>query len=548
MIRLVFVCISTIIFFTACQKQTNELKAIYKNLPFEMAELADVEFPNNSVNLVDFEAVGDGMFDNTDAFAKAIAAISKKGGGKVIVPMGHWVTGPIIFKDNINLHLEKGALITFSKNKDKYPIIETSFEGFDTRRCLSPIYGKNLKNIAITGEGILDGSGEVWRMVKKSKLTSGAWKELINSGGIVSEDGEAWYPSESYMKALPLILDLNVPLITSDEQWEEIKDFLRPVMLSFVSCENVLLEGVTFQNSPAWCLHPLMCTNVQLIDVTVKNPWYSQNGDGLDLESCKNCLIYNCSFDVGDDAICIKSGKDEDGRKRAIPTENVIVYKCTVYHGHGGFVVGSEMSGGVKNIYVDNCTFLGTDAGLRFKSKRGRGGVVENIHISNIHMINIETDPIIFNLFYGGKHGKDAVNSEKNHVKDLQPVDEKTPCFKDIYIKNITCNGAYRAMFFNGLPEMNVQNINIENVSITADMGAILNESDGINLKNIHIEVSEGAIVKLFNVKNVALDNISSSNPDSDIIHISGDDTKGILMKNINLKEENLQSTVEIIK
>src|SRR5690606_35184650 len=181
-----------------------------------------------------------------------------------------------------------------------------------------------------------------------------------------------------------------------------VKDFLRPVMVSLVGCNKVLLDGPTFQNSPAWNLHPLMCSNVILRNLTVRNPWYSQNGDGVDLESCKNVLIYNNTFDVGDDAICFKSGKNEDGRKRGMATENVIVKNNVVYHGHGGFVIGSEMSGGVKNVHVSNCTFLGTDVGLRFKSTRGRGGVVENIYISDIDMTNIPTESIRFNMFYGG--------------------------------------------------------------------------------------------------------------------------------------------------
>jgi polygalacturonase len=536
-----FLCAITFMGFAG---ERCDLMDVYDRLPFRMNMPDAIKFPKNKVVITDFGAKGDGLTDNTEAFNKAIEAVSNKGGGKVIVPEGLWITGPIVFKSNINLHLLKGALLKFSTDKSKYPIIKTSFEGFETRRCLSPIYGKDLKNIAITGQGVIDGSGEVWRPVKKSKLTDEQWKKLIAKGGVLNEEKNTWYPSEGYLKALPLIIDQNVPKITHEEQWTEIKDFLRPVMVSFVNCTNVELDGVTFQNSPAWCIHPLMCQNVRICNINVRNPWYSQNGDGLDLESCKNCLVYNSSFDVGDDAICIKSGKDADGRKRAIPTENVIVYKCMVYHGHGGFVVGSEMSSGVKNIYVENCLFMGTDAGLRFKSKRGRGGVVENIHINNVHMTDIETDPIIFDLFYGGKHGIDAVNDEKNQDKTIQPITEETPTFKDIYIKNITCNGALRAFFFNGLPEMNVQNINLENISITSTYGATLNESDDIKMRNITINASKGNMMNLYNVKNVVLNNVSSSNPQNDSLKIDGATTKKIAIKNSSLKKENIQSSV----
>jgi polygalacturonase len=292
-----------------------------------------------------------------------------------------------------------------------------------------------------------------------------------------------------------------------------------------------------------------MCRNVQIRNINVRNPWYSQNGDGLDLESCKNSLIYKSSFDVGDDAICIKSGKDEDGRKRNIPTENLIVYKCTVYHGHGGFVVGSEMSGGVKNVYVEDCLFLGTETGLRFKSKRGRGGIVENIFIKNINMLNIETDAILFDLFYGGKNGLDAMSEEKNQDKSTYPVSIETPIFRNINISNINCNGALRAMYFNGLPEMNIQNIKLENISITAQSGATLCESDGISIKNTVINVEKGPMMNLFNVKNVTLDAVGSGKPDNNTVKIEGTNTKNIQLKNCNFKpESNLPKGVIIRK
>src|SRR5690606_25960835 len=248
------------------------------------------------------------------------------------------------------------------------------------------------------------------------------------------------------------ISDMNVPRhLKSEEEWMSVRDFLRPVMVSFIECRNVFLQGVIFQNSPAWNIHPLMCENVILDGVQVWNPSYAQNGDGLDLESCKNAIIVNSTFDVGDDGICIKSGKDEDGRKRNRPCENVIVDNCTVFKGHGGFVVGSEMSGGVRNVSVTNCQFLGTDVGLRFKSKRGRGGVVENIYISNISMFDIATEPLLFDLYYGGKSAVEVLEEGAEPVETkFEPVDETTPSFRNIYVKDISCSNARRAMYFNG--------------------------------------------------------------------------------------------------
>ena len=210
---------------------------------------------------------------------------------------------------------------------------------------------------------------------------------------------------------------------------------MRPVLLYLESCRNVLLQGVTFQNSPNWCLHPLLCENLIVDQVMVRNPAYAQNGDAIDVESCRNVLVVNSSFDAGDDGICLKSGRDEQGRRRGRPTENVVVDGCTVFNGHGGFVVGSEMSGGVRNIWVNDCQFLGTDAGLRFKSCRGRGGVVENIYIRNISMADILGDAVTFDLFYGGKSVIEQLESgERINNIAAEPVGEGTPVFRNIDI------------------------------------------------------------------------------------------------------------------
>jgi polygalacturonase len=227
------------------------------------------------------------------------------------------------------------------------------------------------------------------------------------------------------------------------------------------------------------------------------------------LESCKNALIINNIFDAGDDAICIKSGKDEDGRRRGEPCQNVLVKNNVVLHGHGGFVVGSEMSGGVKNIYVADCTFLGTDVGLRFKSTRGRGGVVENIFINNINMINIPNEPLLFDLFYGGKAPDELTEADKNRKPALMPVTIETPAFRNIHISNVTCKGAGRAMFFNGLPEMPIQNVTVKDVVITdAAEGAVISQADGVTLENIHIQAAKGATVELKSAKNIKVEGV----------------------------------------
>jgi polygalacturonase len=500
--------------------------ALYKNLEFPMTKVVEPSFANNSVSIKDFGAVSDGITLNTKAFADAIDAVVKEGGGQVIIPRGIWLTGPIILKSNINLHTEAGALIIFSKNFDDYPLVETSFEGLNTVRCTSPIYGKGLENVAITGEGVFDGSGEAWRQVKKSKLTSDQWKSLVASGGILNEAGNTWYPSQKSFDGAKATDNFNVPNFKTREELEAIKDFLRPVMVSLVNCNKVLLDGPTFQNSPAWCLHPLMSENVTLRNLTVRNPWFSQNGDGLDLESCKNVMIYNCSFDVGDDAICFKSGKDKDGRDRAIPTENVIVSNCVVYHGHGGFVVGSEMSSGVKNVHVSNCTFIGTDVGLRFKSTRGRGGVVQNIYISNIDMINIPAEALLFDLYYSGNSpvptAEEKLMDKEKLAAMLPPVTEETPSFKDIYVKNVTCKGAGRAAFMQGLPEMNLKNIQLSNITISATKGIEMIDADGIVLDNVNITTEKGYALQMKNSKNVTINKFKYQVPQEAAVKVEG--------------------------
>jgi polygalacturonase len=475
----------------AADKDGNPYAKYTEKLPFPMPEVTAPVIPGNQVNLKDFGAVGDGITLNTEAFAKAIDALVQKGGGKLVVPQGVWHTGPIVLKSHINLHLNAGAVILFAADETLYPLIDTSFEGLDTRRCQSPLSANGATDIAITGKGVIDGNGQYWRPVKKGKVTENHWKELLAIPGSQEMKPGYWVPSAGYAKGEQRA-NMNVPNAKTDAEWNAIKRFVRPVMVSLVKCKNVHLKGVIFQNSPAWNLHPLMCENVIVEDVLVRNPSFAQNGDALDLESCKNALIINSRFDAGDDGICIKSGKDADGRRRGIPCENVVVKGCTVFAGHGGFVVGSEMSGGVKNILVDQCQFLGTDVGLRFKSTRGRGGIVENIYIKNISMTDIKTDAITFNMYYGGKSVAEMLADGDNpdNVTKM-PVNEETPIFRNIDIKNIICNGAGRAMEFNGLPEMPIDGISLKDITILAKKDAVFTNCQNITKKNVNITIQK---------------------------------------------------------
>ena len=473
----------------ATQCQTGD-DFSYKNLPFEMTTIEKPVFPDRKVDIRDFGAKGDGIEDDSKAINDAIKSLGGQGGGTVVIPRGVWLTGPIYLTDNINLHVEANALVIFSPDYRKYPIIETSFEGLDTRRSTSPIMAQGLTNIAITGTGVFEGSGDAWRLVKKDKMNEKQWNALIASGGVLNEKNNTWFPSEMSRKGSLVSDNFNNPQnLKTDKEWEEIHHWLRPVMVSISKCRNVLIEGVTFRNSPCWGIHPNMSEDIIIDNVKVFNAWYSQNGDGLDLESCNRVVVKNCIFDVGDDGICIKSGKDETGRKRGMPCQNLVIYNNMVLHGHGGFVVGSEMSGGVNNVFVKNCTFVGTDVGLRFKSNRGRGGIVENITIEDISMADIVTEPLLFDLFYSGISAVEELETDKGGVvkRVISEVTEETPSFRNISISNIYCKGARRAMYFNGLPEMKIQNITVKNVVITSDIGAELINTENVKIENARI-------------------------------------------------------------
>ncbi|NLE34679.1 MAG: glycoside hydrolase family 28 protein [Bacteroidales bacterium] len=516
---------------------TGPAGEIYRDVEFDMPQVIEPQIPGNSVLLTEFGAVGDGLMLNTDAFRKAIDAVSAKGGGTVVIPRGIWLTGPVILKSNVRMHAMEGALILFSPDKSLYPLIETSFEGYNTVRCISPIYGNGLENIAFTGKGVWDGNGHAWRHVKREKVPPPMWKDLVSSGGVVSEDGKTWYPSLAYMAAVEQSeMNVPIPLEGGVEAYEDMRDFLRPVMVSLVNCRKILIDGPVFQNSPAWCLHPLMCEDLTVRNITVRNPWYSQNGDGIDIESCRNTLLYNSSFDVGDDAICIKSGKNEDGRERGIPTENLVIRNCIVYHGHGGVTIGSEMSGGVKNVSVAGCTFMGTDVGIRFKSNRGRGGVVENIWFNDILMTDIPTQAISFNLYYGGLSVSEMLAEGKNVETtegDIPPVTEETPQFRNISMKNITCRGAQQAIYLQGLPELNLENISMENIDMTAENGMACIDASGVTIRNMRLVTENKPLLFFLNSSGVDITGFRIPEETEGLAEVRGDKSADITVETV---------------
>jgi len=491
-------------------------------------------FKKDTISIVKTGAVPDGNTLNTKSINNAIEALSKRGGGVVFVPNGLWLTGPIVLKSNINLHLAAGATLLFTKDFNEYPLVEANWEGLQQMRNQSPISATNATNIAITGKGIVDGNGDAWRMVKKDKLTESQWKRLVSSGGVLNEDKKGWYPSEKALKGSKMS---NPGAISPEKDaafFNSIKDFLRPNLVLLTSCKQILLEGVTFQNSPAWTLHPLMSEHLTVRNVNVKNPWYAQNGDGIDVESCKNVLIENSVFDVGDDGLCMKSGRDAEGRKRGMATENVIIRGCTVYASHGGFVIGSEMSGGVKNVFVSNCTFIGSDVGLRFKTTRGRGGVVENIFIRDIYMKDLPGDAILFDMYYAAKDPVPLAGEKRElPVIETKPVTEATPVFKNFQISNVYCNGADRGIFVRGLPEMQVKDILMENMVLQAKKGIEIQEGNGITFRNVNIISDETEpVVDIIQSSGLVFDKFNFKKGASLLFRVSGDRSKDIQIKN----------------
>lgn len=520
----------------AAQNNQTELSRVTSDLPFPL-QIQLPNFPDREVKITDFGAIGDGHAMNTDAFAKAIDSCAKAGGGKVVVPAGIWLTGPIQLKSNINLHLERNAVILFSPHFEDYPLVRTTWEGSPAVRCMSPIYGVKLENIAITGDGVIDGSGDAWRAVRKNKLTAQQWKEIVASGGVLDSSGNTWWPSAAAMDGAELVRNLDkrgpdVPV----QEYAGAREYLRPVLVSLIECRKVLLDGPTFQNSPAWNLHPLMTEDLVIRNVTVLNPWYAQNGDGIDIDSCRRVALYNSHFDAGDDAICVKSGRDEFGRKRGRPTEDLLVSDCIVYHGHGGFTIGSEMSGGVRNVAVRRCTFLGTDMGLRFKTTRGRGGVVEKIWISDIVMKDIPTDAIGFNMYYNA--GSPIPEpGQKDASAEPATVNDGTPQFRDIYLKNIICKGANRAVQIEGLPEMPIRGIRLDNIQISSKTGVGCVDAEQIEMKNLRIDTKSGPIITVKDSKGITLDRIVTSDTPDTFLKIEGEKTSDVRVANTDLSK-----------
>jgi polygalacturonase len=422
----------------AWAQQTEDYGRYYKDLPVKMKQVKTVELPKRSVTLTDYGAVADGQTLNAEAFAKAIEDLAQKGGGRLIVPKGLWLTGPIQLKSNIELHLQRNAIIYLSDDKRLFVNPEDP-----KGRCLSGVSATNCENIAITGEGIIDGNGAEWRIAKRTKMSDMEWHALKRKGGRISDDGKLWRPWRM-KNGLPDIDE------TPEKQEERRADLVR-----FYNCKNIMLKGVTIQNSPRFHVHPFYCKNIIIDGINVVCPWNAQNGDGIDLSDCQQVLIVNTTLDVGDDGFCLKSSKPKKNMDSG--NEDILIQDNHVRHAHGGFVLGSNTAAGMRRLVCRHNTFTQTYAGLRFKSYIGSGGRTEQIYVDDIIMTDIQTNAIVFQCDYpkDGKDGDEKYNDPEYVSSFTEKERRYTPEFQDIHISNIVCKKARTAIRATGLIGLN---------------------------------------------------------------------------------------------
>lgn len=461
--------------------------AYYNNLPIQLEQVQPVVIPDYSVSLTDFGAVGDGQTLCTDAFANAINHLQEQGGGHLIVPEGTWLTGPIRMRSNIDLHLDNNAVIRFSPNKELYVQSSDSLRD-GSKKCNALIYGSKLENISITGHGTLDGQGIYWRPVKSEKVDKEQWNEFLAMGGIVVPNGkkQIWYPYN-------LKQEYNIPNIAADHIKQE---KMRPHLINITDSKNVLVEGVHLLNSPKFHFVPTRIKNLIIDGVTVRCPHWAQNGDAIDPGNCQVALIVNCNISCGDDGICMKGGVGAKG-EAAGTQRDFLIMNDTVYHAHGGFVIGSEFSAGMQRIVVRNCMFDGTDIGLRMKSAPGRGGWCEDIYCYDLIMKNIVKSAIFFEAGYADR-GAGVSATDK---------DNKSAYFPDwgnFTFRNITCVGAETAVDITGLKGKPVHDLLFEDVTIlNAKKGLVIKYAENLTFKNCTIRSKAGYEFDISKSKNI---------------------------------------------
>jgi len=419
-------------------------------LPAILEQIQPPTFPDRDFAVTDYGAVGDGVVDCKPAIDQAIAACHEAGGGRVVVPEGDWlVNGPIHLKSNVNLHLAAGATVLFSTETAHYlPVVFARYEGNEMLNYSPFIYAFEQENIAITGQGTFDGQAgpKHWW----------PWKGTGNEDQLaLREMGEAGVPAR--------------------ERVFGEGHRLRPNFVQPYRCKNVLMEGVTITNSPMWNINPVLCENVIVRGVTVRS--HGPNNDGCNPESCRNVLIENCLFDTGDDCIAIKSGRNADGRRIGVPSENIVIRGCQMKDGHGGVVLGSEMSGGIRNVFVEDCKMdsPNLDRAIRLKSNSLRGGYLENLFVRNIEVGQVADAVIRINLNYDRDRG------------------EHYPLVRNIYISGVTSQRSKFPLYFAGLEQQKIRNVVIEDCTFrNAQRPSVIEHVDEITLRNFRLLPREG--------------------------------------------------------
>ncbi|MEK3791389.1 glycoside hydrolase family 28 protein [Paenibacillus sp. FSL R7-0204] len=440
-------------------------------------------------NIIDYGAQRDSGLPATQAIVDAIAAADRDGGGTVYIPAGTFLTGAVRLRSNIELHLSPGAVLSFSTNPADYPAVESRWEGVKREVHAACIYGAGLRNVSITGSGTIDGNGEPW------------WKKH-------------W------------------------DRPEEL-EYPRPRLIGFDDCNRVTLRDLTLVNSPSWTVNPINCSNVMIDNLSILNPADSPNTDGINPESCRDVRISNCHIDVGDDCIAIKAGTEDT--KERIPCENITITNCVMVHGHGAVVLGSEMSGDIRNVTISNCVFKQTDRGIRMKSRRGRGGMIEDIRISNIVMEDVIC-PFTLNLYYFcGPRGKEKYVWDKNPY----PVTAETPQFRRIHYANITARNVHAAAgFLYGLAEQAVSEITFTNIDISMAEQAVPGQPDMM----AGLEDMQRRGFFLGNVREVQFQQVSIENHDGPAFYVeNGEDVEFLNCRSRNTaKPEKLVEQVTV--
>lgn len=425
--------------------------------PFPMPDLQRPVFPDRRFDIRDFGARPGGEIKNTDAFAAAIEACSSAGGGRVVVPAGQWLTGPIHLRSHIELHLEDGAEVIFSDRFEDYlPVVLVRVGGIELYNYSPLIYARGCENVAITGPGRLNGNANAWW----------AWKR----------------------KETREIFSLQARGVPVDQRiFGTPEAAIRPNFVVFYNCRNVLLEGFTIGSSPNWTIHPTYCENVIIRRVQVLTD--GPNNDGIDPDSCRNVLIEHCVFSTGDDCVVLKSGYNDDGWRVARPTENVVMRWCSSRRGHGGLVIGSEMSGDVRNVYMHDCEFEGTDRALRIKSRRDRGGVVENVTVERIRAKAMKHEVVLLTMEY---------TADRN-----QTIHTRPPVFRNITVRDVEADGAPVAVRIQGIADSPIEDVRFERVSIRSTEGVIAQHVRGLTFTDSLIAPAQGPAFALSHVADV---------------------------------------------